>query len=76
MVFYNFKHDAERLQKAFLKLKLRVSVYKDSRDKDKWNNGELDILLAHPASVAYRVKYARGWKPSSLVWIKLEFRTI
>lgn len=76
MIFYNFQHDAERIQRELKKLKLKVGVLKDSNDIAKWNNKELDILLAHPASAAYGLNLQERWKSCCLVWVKLELRAI
>ena len=62
--------------KAVKKLQLKVGILKDSNDIAKWNNKELDILLAHPASAAYGLNLQEGRESYSLVWLKLEFRTI
>lgn len=59
MIFYNFQHDLIRIERELKNLKLRVGVLKDSEDIAKWNNKELDILLTHPASAAYRTELAR-----------------
>lgn len=71
MVFYNFKSDLERIQKAVKKLKLRVGVLKDKEDIAKWNNRELDILLAHPASAAYGLNLQDGG--NHIVWFGLNW---
>lgn len=60
LVFYNFKHDCARLQKALEKTKLRVRVYSKPQDEQDWNNGEIDILLAHPASCGYGLNLQQG----------------
>lgn len=60
LVFYNFKHDCARLQKALGKTKLRVRVYSKPQDEQDWNNGEIDILLAHPASCGYGLNLQQG----------------
>ena len=45
LVFYSFRHDLERIQDKFPKaVKLT-----DSKDIEAWNNGEISMLLAHPA---------------------------
>lgn len=71
LVFYNFQSDLERLKKALLKLKLRVGVLKNSEDIAKWNNKELDILLAHPASAAYGLNLQDGGH--HVVWFGLNW---
>ena len=71
MVFYNFKHDLERILKAVKKLKLRTGILKDKNDIAKWNNRELDILFAHPASAAYGLNLQDGG--SHVVWFGLNY---
>lgn len=71
LIFYNFRHDLERIQKALKKLKLRIGVLKDSQDIAKWNNKELDILLAHPASTAYGLNLQDGG--NRIVWFGLNW---
>lgn len=71
LIFYNFKSDLERIQKALKKLKLRVGILKDSSDIAKWNNKELDILLAHPASAAYGLNLQDGG--NHIVWFGLNW---
>ena len=60
LVFYNFQHDRERLLAALADTKLRVRVYSQARDEADWNNGEIDILLAHPAICGYGLNLQRG----------------
>lgn len=60
LVFYNFQHDRERLLGALASTKLRVRVYSQARDEADWNNGEIDVLLAHPASCGYGLNLQRG----------------
>lgn len=71
LIFYNFQHDLERIQRALTKLKLNVGVLKDSKDIAKWNNRELDILLAHPASAAYGLNLQDGGH--HVVWFGLNW---
>ena len=52
LVFYNFQHDRDRLVEALAKYDLRVRVYSQAKDEQDWNNGEIDILLAHPRAAA------------------------
>ncbi len=48
-----------------------MGVLKDSGDIAKWNNGELDILMAHPASAAYGLNLQDGG--SHIVWFGLNY---
>ena len=60
LVFYNFQHDRDRLVSALIKTGLRVRVYSQAKDESDWNNGEIDVLLAHPASCGYGLNLQRG----------------
>ncbi len=66
LVFYNFQHDKERILKALCKLKLRVRELKKEKDQDDWNNREIDILLAHPASAGYGLNLQEGG--NHIIW--------
>lgn len=69
LVFYAFKHDLERLLAALERTKLRVRLLQDVSDQDAWNAGEVDVLLAHPASCAYGLNLQQGG--SHIVWFGL-----
>ena len=71
LVFYNFKHDLVRLEKALKSMKLRVGILKSSEDIAKWNNRELDVLLAHPASAAYGLNLQDGG--NHIIWFGLNW---
>lgn len=60
LVFYNFQHDRDRLVEALAKYNLRVRVYSQAKDEQDWNNGEIDVLLAHPASCGYGLNLQQG----------------
>lgn len=57
LVAYNFKHDLEKLKKAFPRA--RVLDSKASTVLD-WNGGKIPILLAHPASAGHGLNLAQG----------------
>ena len=69
LVFYNFQHDRDRLLAALEPLGLRVRVYQNAADEDAWNAGEIDVLLAHPASCAYGLNLQNGGR--HIVWFGL-----
>ena len=71
LVFYNFKHDCERLKVALAKTKLRVCELKGADDEIAWNAGEIDILLAHPASTAYGLNLQDGG--NHVIWFGLNW---
>ena len=58
LVFYQYKHDVPRIA---AKLKgYRVRTYEGEADLLAWNAGEIDVLLAHPASTAYGLNMQQG----------------
>lgn len=71
LVFYNFQHDLTRIQKALGKSNLRVRLLKTPQDQLDWNNRQIDILLAHPASAAYGLNLQAGG--NHVVWFGLNW---
>lgn len=71
LVFYNFQHDRERIKKALAKTGLRIRELKTPQDETDWNNREIDILLAHPASAAYGLNLQQGG--NHVVWFGLNW---
>lgn len=69
IVCYSFIHDKDRLLQALAKTGLRVRVYKDTRDKDDWNAGNIDLLLIHPASCGYGLNLQEGGH--HIIWFGL-----
>ena len=69
VVYYQFQHDRDRLLRALEKTGLRVRVYADARDEDAWNRGEIDVLLAHPASCGYGLNLQAGGH--HIIWFGL-----
>lgn len=66
LVFYWFQHDKTRLLEALENSgkrdgrRLRVRVFNGVQEERDWNAGEIDILLAHPASTAYGLNLQQG----------------
>ncbi|KGX84471.1 DEAD/DEAH box helicase [Pontibacillus litoralis] len=71
LVFYNFQHDKTRIQKALAKKGLRVRELKTAQDELDWNNKEIDILLAHPASAGYGLNLQQGG--NHIIWFGLNW---
>ena len=69
LVFYNFRHDIDRLLDVLKDW--RVRVLRTAEDADAWNGGEVDVLLAHPASCAYGLNLQQGG--SHVVWFGLNW---
>lgn len=71
LVFYNFQHDLSRIQKALEKSDLKVRLLKTPQDQLDWNNKQIDILLAHPASAAYGLNLQAGG--NHVIWFGLNW---
>lgn len=71
LVFYNFRFDEEQLIEL-LKTRhrgLRFAVLRSDAEARAWNAGELDVLLAQPASCAYGLNLQQGGH--HLIWYSL-----
>ena len=71
LVFYSFQHDLIRIKKALNGSGLRVRELKSPQDETDWNNREIDILLAHPASAAYGLNLQDGG--NHVIWFGLNW---
>lgn len=71
LVFYNFQHDLARIKRLLGKSKLVVRELKTPADIADWNAGKINILLAHPASVAYGLNLQEGG--NDVVWFGLNW---
>lgn len=56
LVFYSYKHDLEAIQK---KIK-GARILEGPDDIADWNDGKVQVLLAHPASVGYGLNLQEG----------------
>lgn len=66
LVAYNYRFDLERLQKRFPDA---VVLDKKQETIDRWNRGEIKMLLAHPASAGHGLNLQDGG--SVIVWFGL-----
>lgn len=71
LVFYGFRFESESIR---LRLKtrhrgLRFALLEGDAQAQAWNRGEIDILLAQPASCAYGLNLQRGGR--HIVWYTL-----
>lgn len=57
LVAYNYKSDLARLRKRFPDA---VVLDKSAETITRWNNGEIPMLLAHPASAGHGLNLQRG----------------
>ena len=67
LVFYNFKHDLDRILDRF---KEAVKLESDEHFK-AWNKGEIPILLAHPASAGHGLNMQDGG--STVIWFGMNW---
>lgn len=67
LVFYWFKHDLERLQKAFPKAR----ALRTREDIADWNAGKIEMLFVHPASAGHGLNLQFGG--NVIVWFGLSW---
>ena len=60
LCFYWFRHERDRVVQALEGTGLRFRVYEGAEDEKAWNAGEVDVLLAHPASCAFGLNLQQG----------------
>lgn len=56
LVFYNYQHDVARIKKRFK----QAQELGGSESIERWNNGDIPILLAHPASAGHGLNMQDG----------------
>lgn len=59
LCFYSYIHDMQRIMASAPK-GLHVRQYEGPDDLRDWNDGKIDVLLAHPASTAYGLNMQQG----------------
>jgi SNF2 family DNA or RNA helicase len=69
IVYYHFQHDRDRILAALSRSGLRVAVYAGAQDEQRWNDGQIDILLAQPASCGYGLNLQYGGH--HIIWFGL-----
>lgn len=66
LVAYNFKSDLQRLKQRFPYAEV---LGKDPETIERWNNGQIRMLLAHPQSAGHGLNLQKGG--SWIVWFSL-----
>lgn len=69
LVYYYFRHDRDRILQALEGSGLVVRVYKGAEEERAWNAGDVDVLLAQPASCGYGLNLQGGGH--HIVWFGL-----
>lgn len=67
LIFYGYQHDRDRLLKYLEKLEPRL--LKSDEDIKEWNNGKVQVLLAHPASAGHGLNLQTGG--NIIIWFGL-----
>lgn len=71
LLFYAFREEKVWLQEKLKKLHISFTDVKDKRFMEKWDNGEVEVLLAHPASAGHGLNLQRGGR--MCVWSTIPF---
>ena len=65
LCFYSYRHDLERIQKKFR----FARKLNNSEDIEQWNNGNIPLLLVHPAGAGHGLNLQSGG--NIIVWYGL-----
>lgn len=69
LIFYWFKHEPGRIMDALRAKGRRIRQYRGPEDAAAWNAGDVDVLLAHPASCGYGLNLQSGGH--HVIWYSL-----
>lgn len=69
LVAYWFKHDLDRITERLHKLHIPFARADESDSIERWNRGELPVMLIHPASAGHGLNLQSGG--CTLVWYSL-----
>lgn len=73
LIFYTFQHDRDRILAELSTNKLtkhmKTKLFGGAEDEREWNEGNIDIMLAHPASCAYGLNIQDGGH--HIIWFGL-----
>lgn len=71
LLFYSFQHDLTRIMSRFSRSGLVLRQLRTDKDQRDWNEGKIDILLAHPASAGYGLNLQHGGH--HIIWFGLNW---
>ena len=69
LVAYWFKHDLVRIEQRLKHLKIPYAKLDTSDSIERWNKGEVPVMLCHPASSGHGLNLQAGG--STLIWFGL-----
>lgn len=64
LIYYGYRHELERIKEHF-----NCRVLNNPQDIRDWNNGDVPVMLAHPASVGHGLNLQDGG--STIIWFGL-----
>jgi len=65
LIFYSYKHDLDRIRKHLKD----VVILNTAEDIERWNRGEIPIMLTHPASAGHGLNLQAGG--NIIIWFGL-----
>ena len=69
LVAYWFKHDLDRISERLHRIHVPLATADKAGSIERWNRGELPVMLIHPASAGHGLNLQSGG--STLVWFGL-----
>ena len=69
LLFYGYRHEIPMIEEVLERRGCRHRLLQCAADADAWNRGEVDVLLAHPASCAYGLNLQDGGR--HVIWYTL-----
>ena len=69
LLFYGYRHEIPMIEEVLERTGRRHRLLQCAADADAWNRGEVDVLLAHPASCAYGLNLQAGGR--HVIWYTL-----
>ena len=60
LLFYSFKEEKVWLEEKLKRLHIKFTDAKDKRFIEKWESGDVDVLMAHPASAGHGLNLQNG----------------
>lgn len=69
LLFYGYRHELPGLERTLDAAGLRWRLLEGAEDAAAWNRGDVDVLVAHPASCAYGLNLQAGGR--HVVWYTL-----
>lgn len=69
LIVYWYKHDLSRIEKRLKDKRMPYAKLDTSASIEKWNKGEIPVLLSHPASSGHGLNLQAGG--STIIWFGL-----